>query len=77
MEPQLIENDMKMAVDPDPRSDTHHKIPLTTYLTPYALVSRRLLAFNRETHLMPLVYTYYKQVRAISHHRYDWYNDLA
>ncbi len=39
-----------------------HKIPLTTYLTPYALVVRRLLAYERDAHLMPSIFTYYKQV---------------
>ncbi|CAK9251647.1 unnamed protein product [Sphagnum jensenii] len=38
-----------------------YKIPLTTYLTPYALISNRLLSYDRENNLMPSIFTYYKQ----------------
>lgn len=38
-----------------------HSIPLTSYLTPPILVSRRLLSFERDYQLMPLIHTYYKQ----------------
>lgn len=46
------------------------KIPLTTYLTPYAVVQRRLLTYDREAHLMPSIYTYYKQVRLVQYEHY-------
>ena len=39
-----------------------HKIPLTSYLTPVTLISRRLLSYDRDIHLMPSIYAYYKQV---------------
>jgi hypothetical protein len=42
-------------------TDEYH-VPVTTYQTPSPLVSRRLLYYDRETHLMPLVYMYSKQV---------------
>ena len=38
-----------------------HSVPLTSYLTPRSLVSRRLLAFESNYHLMPLIHTHYKQ----------------
>jgi hypothetical protein len=36
-------------------------VPVTTYQTPPALVRRRLLDYDRDSHLMPLIYTYCKQ----------------
>ena len=44
-----------------------HKIPLTSYLTPVPLISRRLLSYDRDTHLMPSIYAYYKQVSSSSY----------
>ena len=42
------------------RSD--YNIPVTTFLTPSALVSSRLLAYDSDIHLMPAVRTFVKQV---------------
>lgn len=39
-----------------------HKVPLTSYLTPASLIARRLLSYDRNTHLMPSVNTYFVQV---------------
>lgn len=39
-----------------------YNIPVTTFLTPSALVSSRLLAYDSDVHLMPAVRTFVKQV---------------
>jgi hypothetical protein len=49
------------------RAGDEFHVPVTTYQTPSALVSRRLLAYDRDVHLMPLIYTYSKQVRFLFH----------
>lgn len=36
-------------------------MPITNYQTPSPLVRRRLLSYDREQHLLPLIYTYSKQ----------------
>ena len=51
-----------------------YNIPVTTFLTPSALVSSRLLAYDSDVHLMPAVRTFVKQVGlmwmwiSLSHH---------
>ena len=44
-----------------PREQIAFKAPLTTLLTPPAIVRRRLLAYDRARHLMPAVSAYAKQ----------------
>ena len=44
-----------------PREQIAFKAPLTTLLTPPAIVRRRLLAYDRARHLMPAVSAYTKQ----------------
>ena len=38
------------------------QVPLTSYLTPHALVSRRLVSFSREQQLMPAISAHAQQV---------------
>lgn len=38
------------------------RVPVTTYLTPPSLLSRRLIFYNREKHLMPHIQTFARQV---------------
>ncbi len=40
-------------------------VPVTTYLTPYAVVQRRLLNYQREAHFMPALQKYVVQVGAM------------
>lgn len=54
---------LKTQSNSESGSSHGHEIPATTYMTPSALVARRLLAYSRDVHLIPSIKTFTKQVR--------------